>query len=136
MHISEMRRREDFDAILAETLSRAWSQTLGKTVTVASADSGASGQQWVFLPVHSAFIIGNPSPQVRRFLADSVRYTSRRGRRRLGRRGARAAPAFGVVVTKARDRGERRGSTGQREGPRFFAASLFASSATAYVTST
>jgi hypothetical protein len=83
MHISEMRRREDFDAILAETLTRAWSLREGHPVTVRSAEGAPEGQHWRFLPVHSAFVLRSPGPRVRRFLADSIRYTSRRGRRRL-----------------------------------------------------
>ena len=81
MHISEMRRREDFDAILAETLAEAWSRERGEEVLVSAVGAGVDGQQWCFMSRHSAFVHRSAGRAVRRFLADSIRYTSRRWRR-------------------------------------------------------
>ncbi|MGB0589252.1 MAG: phosphotransferase [Myxococcota bacterium] len=81
MDISEMRRREDFDAILVETLAAVWSREAGQPVSVVLGSATDGGQAWRFLPRHSAFVHPAAGPAVRRFLADSIRYTSRRWRR-------------------------------------------------------
>ena len=83
MHISEMRRREDFDLILTETLARVWTKERGQQVEVHPAGDTELAQHWRFLPRHSAFVHLSAGAEVRRFLADSIRYTSRRWRRPL-----------------------------------------------------
>jgi hypothetical protein len=83
MDIAELRSREDFEAVLLRTLQVAWSREQGCAVTVRLASPGAQGQRWRFHPLHSAYTVADVGPAPRRFLANWIRYTSRRWRRPL-----------------------------------------------------
>ena len=93
MRVSEMRDREDFDAVLGATLTAAldaWYPGGGAhRVTVGAR---GAGQPWRFQPLLSAFTIGDgaASPAARRYLADSFRHTPV-ARRRLAQRVVGAA---------------------------------------------
>jgi len=69
-----MRRREDFERVLAETLADGWSAELGRPVRLRSG-AGADGQAWRFLPVFSAYVGRGAGPNVRRFLRESFQFT-------------------------------------------------------------
>ncbi len=86
MDISEMQRREDFDAILVRTLEEAWSREQGRPVAVRPEagppdDPGGDWQIWRFHPVHGAYTVAGVGRVPRRFLANWIRFTSRRWRR-------------------------------------------------------
>jgi len=71
----ELRWREDFETILAATLERGWSSWLGKPVRV-SFPPRRGEQIWREQPLLSALYTRGVSKAVRRYLADSFRYTA------------------------------------------------------------
>lgn len=75
MRISEIRAREDIDAILHRTLSSMWSQMLGATVRVDA--TSRPGQHWVEHPVLSVFLVHGAARDARRWAADAFRFTPR-----------------------------------------------------------
>ena len=71
-----MRAREDFDAVLAQTLSAAWTAWRGAPHRVTVGDPAAPGQRWTFQPLLSAYYVPSAlSRRARRYLADSFRHT-------------------------------------------------------------
>lgn len=79
MRISELEAREDFSTILRTTLADGWSTTLGRPVEV-SVRGRVSGQDWFVNPVFSAIHTRGVDPEVRHFLADSLKFTPKRAR--------------------------------------------------------
>jgi hypothetical protein len=73
MRISEMRAREDLDAIVRATLARDFSEQLGRPVTVTAE---GPGQRWLVQPLLSAFYTPQISGVARRHLRDDFRWTS------------------------------------------------------------
>ena len=74
MELHEMREQEDVMPVLVSTLSRAWSNELGRTYTVSSTPSEGA-QTWFVQPRLSAFITKDANRVVRRFAADRFRFT-------------------------------------------------------------
>src|SRR5690606_30205999 len=79
VRISELEAREDFSTILRTTLADGWSTTLGRPVEV-SVRGRVSGQDWFVNPVFSAIHTRGVDPEVRHFLADSLKFTPKRAR--------------------------------------------------------
>ncbi|MCB9727452.1 MAG: phosphotransferase [Deltaproteobacteria bacterium] len=77
MRLSELRAREDLDAILQRTLARDFSERLGQPVTVTA---GGSGQRWLVQPTLSAFYTRGICAAARRHLRDDFRWTPVRRR--------------------------------------------------------
>lgn len=72
MRISEMRAREDLDAIVRATLARDFSEQLGRPVAVTAR---GPGQRWLVQPLLSAFYTPQISGVARRHLRDDFRYS-------------------------------------------------------------
>jgi hypothetical protein len=70
-----MQRREPFEALLSETLTRGWSEQFGHPVEVS-----APGRQWQMQPLISAYFSADVDARARRYLRDSFRYTPVRSR--------------------------------------------------------
>ena len=79
MRISQMRRREDFDAILLRTLRAGWSEELGHAVNVTS-EPVEGAQPFRVQPLIGAFFTSDLCREGRRFLRDSIRFTPHRHR--------------------------------------------------------
>ena len=77
MRLSELRAREDLDAILQRTLARDFSERLGQPVTVTA---GGTGQRWLVQPTLSAFYTRGICAAARRHLRDDFRWTPVRRR--------------------------------------------------------
>ncbi len=75
MRTGELRGREDFEAILVETLRRGWSLQYGSEFRV-SLPSRRGEQIWFEQPLLSALYTRRVERRVRRYLADSFRYTT------------------------------------------------------------
>ncbi|MEE2780133.1 MAG: phosphotransferase [Myxococcota bacterium] len=74
MRTSNLRAREDFDAILASTLSDHWTRTTGETVE-ARPDDGGDGQLWQDHSLLTGVFCADASPAVIRYMRDELRYT-------------------------------------------------------------
>jgi hypothetical protein len=72
MRISEMRAREDLDAIVHDTLAREFSERLGRTVRVAAK---GRGQRWLCQPLLSAYYTPRIGRAARNHLRDDFRWT-------------------------------------------------------------
>ncbi|MEZ4269025.1 MAG: phosphotransferase [Myxococcota bacterium] len=72
MRISEMRAREDLDAIVRTTLARDFTEQLGRPVTVSAK---GPGQRWLVQPLLSAFYTPQISGAARRHLRDDFRWS-------------------------------------------------------------
>ena len=79
MRINEIKEREDLDVILRKTLEAEWTRTQGHQVHVRMTDSSA-GQTWREQPLLSAYYVRGVESEVRRYLADSFRYTTVKAR--------------------------------------------------------
>lgn len=90
MNVADMVAREDFARILADTLSRGWTEQYGSDVEV-RAGAATPGQRWVHLPLIDGYAVPDAAAPVRRFLRDLFRYTPVR----------RRAPAQWLVGTLA-----------------------------------
>src|SRR5690554_7603738 len=80
MRISEMRKREPFDRILVETLTRGWSEQFNRHTEVKPFCDTDEGQHWSYHPLLSAFVVPEVNRTVRQFLKNSFRYTPVRHR--------------------------------------------------------
>ncbi len=76
MRIREMHEREAFGDILAATLQTGWSAQLHREVHVGL--GAGQGQTWLVQPTLGAFVTLNATRAVRRFVADSFRFTPKR----------------------------------------------------------
>jgi len=74
MRVSQLESREPFAEILAETLSRAFSEWLDRPVEV-ECSPGAAGQLWLLQPLLGAFYVPGAGAAARRYLADAFRHT-------------------------------------------------------------
>lgn len=72
MRLSEMRAREDLDAIVRATLARDFSEQLGRPVAVTAK---GPGQRWLVQPLLSAFYTPQISGVARRHLRDDFRWS-------------------------------------------------------------
>ena len=75
MNVLELRAREPFDKVLRETLARGWSAQFGDSVEVLPE---RDGQEWYLSWPFGLYHLRRPAPPVRRFLADSFRFTPKR----------------------------------------------------------
>lgn len=76
MRISELRAREDYDGVLAQTLGPALGAWLGAPVTLTPAEQAPAGaQRWALHQLYSAYLTADAGPEVRRFLRDGFRVT-------------------------------------------------------------
>ena len=91
MRVDEMQQREDFLPILIRTLERGFSMRLGTSVEVQS-EPAPGRQTWLLQPFLSACYVPEADERVRRFLRDSIAFTSVRRRAPLQYAG-------GVVLT-------------------------------------
>ena len=100
VRIAELRARERYDDILYETIRRHLSLWLQDEFSVSS---GGAGQNWWEHRIFSAYLPSGARSEVRRFLADQVRYTSIRHRRFPQYLvGSLAATPLGVRVASAK----------------------------------
>ena len=79
MRIAQMKRREDFDQILIQTLARGWSEERGEAVDV-SRDPLPGGQRFQTQPLLNAYFTATLCRAGRRFLRDGIRFTPHRMR--------------------------------------------------------
>ena len=70
MRISQLQRREPFEAILKLTLERGWSEQFGSSVRVTT-----PGSTWRVQPLLSAYFTAGVNREARNFLRDSFRYS-------------------------------------------------------------
>lgn len=75
MHVEEMRRREDYEGILLQSLTQGLSAWFGCEVR-ATRNGGA--QTWLYQRLFSAYHARRPSRDVLRWLSASLRHTPRR----------------------------------------------------------
>lgn len=74
MRLSELNGREDALAVLAATLAEGWTAQFGRPVRVETVFSPGA-QAWRLQPLLSVLVTGRASSTVRRFAADTFRYT-------------------------------------------------------------
>ena len=79
MRVAELVTRENgYERSLCATLSAFWTEQTGRAVSVVPGQSGR--QQWQLQPMLSAYVAA-PDRQVRRWIADQFRHTTKRTRR-------------------------------------------------------